>query len=239
LEGICDEFLQEMESAGVKKKLFIVIPAYQEMQVIASVIRELHTYGYRNIIIVDDGSEDNTFEEARKAGAMVLRHSMNRGKGAAVKTGIEAAKRSGADIVITFDGDGQNDPGDIKDMLMYMQRGYDVVLGNRFLHKQSIPFLKRIYNGVANGMTYLLYGIRVTDSQSGFRAYSRNAFDALDTESDRYEFDTEVLREIRVKKLKYKEIPVHVRYTKYSQAKAMKQTLWTGLETAFRLVMKA
>ena len=223
----------------MKENLFIIIPAYQEEQVIASVIRELHTCGYSRIIVVDDGSDDNTYGEAKKAGAIVLRHRMNRGKGASIKTGIEAAKRLGADTIVTFDGDGQHDPKDIKTMLLYIQKGYDVVLGNRFLHKQNIPKLKRIYNRIANGITYMLYGIWVTDSQSGFRAYSRNAFSALDTESDRYELESEILREIHLKKLRHKEIPIHVRYTKYSQNKKIKQNLWTGIKTAFQLVMKA
>jgi len=223
----------------MKQKLFIIIPAYQEEQVIASVIRELHTSGYSHIIVVDDGSDDNTYGEAKKAGAIVLRHKINRGKGASIKTGIEASKRLGADTIVTFDGDGQHDPKDIKTMLLYIQKGYDVILGNRFLHKQNIPKLKRIYNSVANSITYILYGIWVSDSQSGFRTYNRNAFTAFDTKSDRYEFDSEVIREIQNKKLTYKEIPIHVRYTKYSQNKIIKQNLWIGIKTAFQLVMKA
>ena len=223
----------------MKQKLFIVIPAYQEERVITSVICELHTFGYRNIIVVDDGSTDGTYHKSQQAAAIVLRHSMNRGKGAAVKTGIAAARMLDADIIVTFDGDGQHDPKDIKNMLQYMHKGYDVILGSRFLHKQNIPTLKRIYNGIANSIAYVLYGIWVTDSQSGFRAYNRDAFSALDTESDRYEFDSEVLREIHMNKLKYKEIPIHVRYTRYSQKKDVKQGFLSGIKTAFQLVMKA
>jgi len=224
----------------MKKRVFVVIPAYNEETVIGSVIHALEKQGYKNIIVVDDGSLDATYTISSKTGIIVLHHLLNRGKGAAIRTGVEAAHILDADVVVTFDGDGQHDPADISILLQKINAGYDVVLGSRFLKKQQkIPILKRVYNIIANVTTYVLFGITVTDSQSGIRAYGKKAFFALDSCHDRYEFDTEVLREIRRLHLKAIEVPVHVRYTAYSQNKYDKQTFTSGIWTFIRMFLAA
>ena len=116
-----------------EKKIFIAIPAFNEADVIQDVIQEIQSAGYKNIIIIDDGSRDNTFEKANEiAGVTTLRHKINRGKGAATKTGIEAAKLLGADIIVTMDGDGQHDPQNIKNLIEpILKNDCDVVLGTR------------------------------------------------------------------------------------------------------------
>lgn len=221
------------------QNIFIIIPVYNESLVIRDVILELKAYGYKKILVVDDGSMDDSSKLAKKAGAFVVRHRINRGKGAAIKTGIEAAKRRNASMIVTFDGDGQHDPKDIKKMIHYIEKGYDVVLGSRFIKKLNIPFIKRIGNYGANIITYILYGIWVTDSQSGLRAYSRVAFTNIDATSDRYEFDTVVLREIHQHALRYIEMPMHVRYTDYSQKKEYRQNFISAILTAMRLLVSS
>lgn len=221
----------------MKQTIYIIIPVFNEGSVIRSVIESIRALGYKNILIVDDGSYDATSEEVKKTKAMVIRHSINRGKGAAVKTGIEAAKALGATCVVTLDGDGQHDSRDIKRMLEYIRKGYDVVLGSRFLLRQRIPVVKRAGNFFANIIAQILYGLWVTDSQSGLRAYGKRAFWEIDTRSDRYEFDSEVIREIANKKLRYIEIPIRVHYTQYSQEKRNRQDIISALSSAIRIIL--
>ena len=220
------------------KKIFIIIPAFNEATVIIDVIAEIKSVGYQNIIVIDDGSADNTYEQAAKeAGVIALKHFLNRGKGAAVKTGIEAAKILGTDVVITIDGDGQHNPEDIKKMLTLINEGYDVVLGSRLKNPEGMPKYKILHNQIGNLCVWAIYGLWVTDSQSGFRAYSKKAIDSIETKTDRYEYDSEVIREIYRNKLKYAEIPIEVRYTDYSMSKVHKMNLKNGAKTLIKMMI--
>lgn len=218
--------------------VFVVIPAYNEAQIISDVIAEVFSAGNYSVIIVDDGSCDGTYEQATTCeGVIALRHRINRGKGAATKTGIVAAKRLGADVVVTMDGDGQHDPSDIKALIQPIIDGNcDVVLGTRPRKTGEMPYIKIIANKIGNLVTWLLYGLHVSDSQSGFRAYSRYASGVIDTKADKYEYDSKVIREINNNKLRFKEIPIQVRYTEYSMGKAQKQGFINGLKTLIRMI---
>lgn len=219
-------------------KIYIVIPALNEEKIIQEVIMDIKKAGYENIIVVDDGSSDNTFSKAQEIlKNTTFRHRINRGKGAATKTGIEAAKILGADIVVTLDGDGQHDPSDIKKLTAPIEfDNFDVVLGTRLLNPKGMPTHKILANKIGNFFTWYLYGLWVTDSQSGFRAYSKRAVEMINTQSDRYEYDSEVIREIRKHKLKYVEVPIAVRYTEYSMGKIQKQDFLTGLKTLYKMI---
>jgi len=221
------------------KNLYIIIPVYNEGSVIGSVLDEIKKAGYENIIVVDDGSIDNTLE-AQEKDVVFLRHFINRGKGAATKTGFEAAKILGAEILVTMDGDGQHDVGEIKSLISpIIKEECDVVLGTRNFAVGEVPRIKILYNFIGNFFTWFFYGLWVTDSQSGFRAYSRKAMEAIDTRTDRYEYDSEVIREIKIKKLKFKEIPIKVKYTEYSREKADKQGLINGIKTVFKMLISS
>lgn len=224
-----------MEQIG--KKIYVVIPAFNEESVIIGVINEVKKAGCCDIIIVDDGSSDNTCKKAKSVeNIVVLRHKINRGKGAATKTGIEAAKLLKADIVITMDGDGQHDPSDIKKLIQpILEEKCEVVLGTRLKNTNGMPWYKIIQNHIGNAITWYLFGLWVTDSQSGFRAYSRLATEKINTRADRYEYDSEVIREIYIYKLKYKEIPIRVRYTEYSMGKTQKQSFINGIKTLYKM----
>lgn len=217
-------------------KYYIVIPAYNEEQVIESVIDELYSAGHKNIIVVDDGSTDNTYRKAAEKKIVLLRHILNRGKGAAIKTGLEAARLLNAEHVVTFDADGQHDPNDIRQMIKLLD-DYDVVLGQRNFSDKQIPFFKRMGNFVGNLVTWVVYGLWVADSQSGMRAYSKKALVCMETTADRYEYDSEILREIVRNKLSYIETPIHVRYTTYSQKKADRQTYMGAVKTVIRMML--
>lgn len=220
------------------KKIFIVIPAYNEEKVIKNVIREIREAGYENIIIVDDGSYDDTFEKARESvGKTAFRHKINRGKGAATKTGIEAAKLLGADIIVTMDGDGQHDPQDIEGLVAPILSGKaEITLGTRLLNPDGMPLHKIIANKIGNALTWFLFGLWVTDSQSGFRAYSINAANLIETKADRYEYDSQVIREIYLHKLRYEEASIKVRYTSYSMGKIQKQGFANGIKTLYKMI---
>lgn len=221
-----------------KRKIFIVIPAYNEEKVISKVITNIRKEGLKDIVVVDDGSFDRTKEKAKNAKAKVLKHFLNRGKGAAVKTGLEYAKLKKADIVVTIDGDGQHNPKDIKKMIKKIDEGYEIVLGSRFLkNKNKIPLFNKIANYLANIIVFMMYNLWVSDSQSGFRAYSKTALNKIDTKFDKYEFDSEVIREIARNKIKFCEIPIDVLYTKYSVSKAQKQGLKNGIKTLFKMIL--
>ena len=224
-------------SSADTDSVWIVVPAYHEASVITSVIEEIRRAGYRHIIVVDDGSADQTYAVAQSCGVIALRHRLNRGKGAATKTGVEAAKLLGAEIIVTMDGDGQHNPEDITRLIAPLrEKNADVVLGTRLKHPKGMPWYKQMHNIIGNAIVWYLYGLWVSDSQSGFRAYSHRAIHRINTRTDRYEYDSEVIREIKRHRLSYEEIPIEVRYTEYSMGKIHKQSFLTGIKTVFRML---
>ena len=218
-------------------KIAVVIPIHNEAMVIGEVLNETHGAGNYTTIVVDDGSKDDSFVQASVYGALVLRHRINRGKGAAVKTGIMAANLLESDIVVTMDGDGQHDPRDINALVTpILDNQADVVLGSRTLNRGEMPAIKKIANYFGNLFTWLFFGIWVSDSQSGFRAYSKYAALIIDTKADKYEYDSKVIREVKTNRLRFTEVPVQTRYTEYSKGKKQKQGLINGLITLFRMI---
>lgn len=234
-----DSFLLSINSMSSSPKIIIALPAYNEASVLLEVMTEINSAGYSHIVVVDDGSRDHTFEVAKKAGVTALRHRLNRGKGAATKTAIEAAKLLGADIIVTMDSDGQHNPNDIAKLIEPILQGKaDVVLGTRLLDPRGMPWHKILANKIGNVLTWCLYGLWVTDSQSGFRAYSRKAASLINTKSDRYDYESEVIREIRFHNLSFLEIPIEVRYTAYSMGKLERQSLVNGFKTFGRMLWR-
>ena len=230
--------MNNKEIVSYTQPVAVVIPAYNEASVIADVVREISAFGKYLVVVVDDGSKDGTYAAVNAVpGVVALRHKINRGKGAATKTGIVAALRLNADIVVTMDGDGQHDPSDIEALIWPIKNGdYDVVLGTRRRTKGEMPLIKIVANKIGNIVTWLFYGIHVSDSQSGFRAYSRFAASIIDTKADKYEYDSKVIREINNNRLRFIEVPIKVRYTAYSMGKPQKQGFVNGLRTLFRIV---
>jgi glycosyltransferase involved in cell wall biosynthesis len=216
-------------------RIVVVIPAHNEAPVLQEVLQGVKNVGVYNIIVVDDGSDDDTEVVAQKSGALVVKHALNRGKGAATRTGIAAALMTQATIVVTMDGDGQHDPGDIR-RLSEALKDHDVALGTRTISSRDMPLLRRISNRIGNITTALVYGLYVHDSQSGFRAYRREAAQEIRTKADHYEYESEVIREIRKNKLSFVEVPIAVRYTDYSQTKKSKQRIGNGFRMLFKMI---
>jgi glycosyltransferase involved in cell wall biosynthesis len=211
--------------ASVRRSLFVVIAAYNEERAIASVVSELRA-DYPNVVVVDDGSRDRTWAEARDAGAIVLRHLVNRGQGAALQTGISYALRAGAEIIVTFDADGQHQPCDIPALCAPIVAGEaEVCLGSRFLgHAQSMPLGRRVMLFGAVVFTRVTSGMKLSDTHNGLRAFSRRAASILDIQLDRMAHASELIDQVRSSGLAYREIPVHIRYTEYSLAKGQRSS---------------
>ena len=202
------------------QKIFVVVAAYNEAPVIRQVVGRVRAV-CPFVVVVDDGSTDDTFVELRDSGVFLLRHAVNRGQGAALQTGIEFALAYGAEVVVTFDADGQHDENDIPAMVAPILRGEcEVTLGSRFLGRTDyIPLVRRMILRLGVVFTRIVSGIRVTDVHNGLRAFSRDAARALRIHLDRMAHASEVLEQVHQAGWKYREIPVRIDYTGYSKGK--------------------
>lgn len=218
------------------KRVAIIIPAYNEEQTIIEVIRGLKHHGFAALIVVDDGSSDRTAELASQEGVILLRHILNRGLGGALGTGITAALRLGVEVIVTFDADGQHDPADIARLLEPIaKREADVVIGSKMLDPIGMPYRRRMANWTANIVTYLLFRGWTTDSQSGLRAFSRQAAARFGIMTNGMEGSSEIIAETVKNHLRRKEVPVQAIYTDYSLSKG--QSFTVGLQTLKRLIL--
>lgn len=198
-------------------KIAAVIPALNEADRIAPVVRGVRSFADL-VIVVDDGSVDDTAAVAKKAGATTLRHALNRGQGAALRTGTEASLLLGADVIVHVDADGQHDPLMIQTLSEPIVRGEaDVVFGSRFLgiDPSGMPCVRKQYFKLARLFNSFFLGVsnRVTDPQSGARAMNRKAAKRVDFMQDRAAHCSEILSIVTRSDLRWKEVPVHVRYT--------------------------
>ncbi len=202
-------------------KPWIVIAAHNEEKSIGTVVRNLQQSSYRNIIVVNDGSSDRTAEHAEQAGALVLSHIINRGQGAALRTGMEYALEQGADIIVHFDADGQHAVREIKHLIEPIKKGKcDITLGSRFLGTASnTPFIRKLFLKGGALSHYIFYGVKLSDSHNGFRAMNRKAAHALDFHANGMDHASEIVDLVGKKKLRYKEVPVTITYTDYSKAR--------------------
>lgn len=199
-------------------KTLIVIPAHNEEVKIAEVIDDLNKHSFTEILVIDDGSDDKTSEIAKKSGAMVVRHVINRGLGAGLGTGFEYAKKGNYDCLITFDGDGQHQACDLARLLKPIKENKaDVVIGSRMLKPAGMPPGRVFVNLVSNFATLILFRVWTTDTLSGLRAFNRKAIEAINLKTDRMEVSNEFFMEIRQKNLKFKEIAIKPVYTEYSE----------------------
>jgi len=218
-------------------KTFIVIPAYNEEKSITNVVKELKQNNYKNIVVIDDGSKDKTYEAAKREGVIVLKHILNRGQGAALKTGIDYALSNGTGIIVTYDADGQHSVKDIKNIIKPVKnKKVDIALGSRFLKKNKTPFIRKLFLKGGAFIIFLMYGIKLTDSHNGFRAMSRKAAEKIEIKSDGMEHASEILEQVKKKRLKYKEIPVTIKYTDYSVKRG--QSTLNSFKILFKMIFK-
>jgi glycosyltransferase involved in cell wall biosynthesis len=202
--------------------LFIVIPAYNEEQNIAHTIADCLTVAKKeNIIVVDDGSQDKTYDIASGCGVNIVRHLLNRGQGAALTTGTRFALKHGADIIVHFDGDGQFEAKDIVSALNILQSSStDVVLGSRFLGlvNKSIPIFKKIMlKTAARWVNFIFTDVWLSDAHNGFRVMTALAAQKIDITQDRMAHNSEIIRQLKKNNLRFVEMPVKVHYKEYGQ----------------------
>jgi len=218
-------------------KTVAVIPAYNEESRVEGVINDVKKH-VPDVIVVDDGSTDNTYENAKKAGAIVLKHVENCGAGAATMTGIDAARAVGAEIIVTIDADEQHNPRDIPELISPLKKGSaDVVFANRFGQRNRIPFIRRFANGCGNILTFVTTGKWISDSQCGFKAFGPRAVDELDLKMGGFEFCTEIVRETARHRWRMMQVPTKVLYSEYTLAKG--QSFANGIKTALKILLRS
>jgi glycosyltransferase involved in cell wall biosynthesis len=223
--------------------LHLIVPAFNEGRVIGTTLASLPSafagIDEVTIVVIDDGSTDDTAEvvlRCRDARVVLLRHAINRGLGGALGTGLEYARRAGADYVVTYDADGQHAPEDIAAVLAPLVGGQaEAVIGSRLLHPTGMPWYRIAGNWGLNLFTFFVFGMWTTDSQSGMRGFSRRAVDAIEVRLDRMEVSSEFIKEIRRCRLKYSEVPIRAIYSDYSLAKG--QSNWNAFNILIRLVL--
>jgi len=204
------------------EKIFCVVPAFNEAENIARVIKEIKPL-VNEVVVVDDGSADDTGELAAAAGAKVLKHLINRGQGAALRTGTEYALSQGAEIVVHFDADGQFMSRDIERIIAPIKAGRSqVVFGSRFLaasRNLNMPFFKRhVIMPLARVVNKLFFNLNLTDPQSGFRAMSAAAAGRLNWQQDRMAHCSEIMWAVKKNNLSVEEISITVAYRHFGQS---------------------
>jgi glycosyltransferase involved in cell wall biosynthesis len=209
-----DKNSQKMDNVPFTGKILICIPAYNQAKNIGTVIKKAKNYG--EVIVYDDGSIDNTSEAVKAAGGLAIRSPKNRGYGIAIKRLFRIAKEKAADIMVTIDSDGQHDPTDIPSLLYpIINDGYDVVIGSRFLSeqaKQKIPKYRRFGIQTITKFTKVASFSSITDAQSGYRAYSKDAIAKILLFEDGMAVSTEILMRAKENDLTIKEVPVTIEY---------------------------
>lgn len=201
--------------------VWIIVPSFNEGSIIGTVTAELETLAHE-IVVVDDGSDDDTYEVVRRMPRVhLLRHAVNLGQGAALRTGIEYALQNGAQTIVTFDADGQHDVTDVATGIrLIATSGVDVVLGSRFLGTAAaMPRGRRALLKAAVAFTRLHTGLTLTDTHVGLRVLTRAAAMTLKLQHSRMAHATEILQIIARRRLTFVEMPISMRYTPYSLAK--------------------
>lgn len=216
-------------------KRIAVIPAYNEARVLTDVVRSVLPH-VDEVVVVDDGSKDETADAARKGGALVAVHPINRGQGAALQTGMDIALRRGADVIVHFDADGQHSPEQIASLIAPITDGRaQVVLGSRFLDSTSnVPPVRRVVLRLGGVFTRMMSGLQITDPHSGFRALSREAAGKIQLRQDRSAHASEFLQLLSRLDLPYVEVPVTIRYTDYSISRG--QSSWAAIRIVIDLL---
>jgi glycosyltransferase involved in cell wall biosynthesis len=196
-------------------QIIVCIPAYNEAKSVADIIQRAKNYA-SEVIVYDDGSSDNTNYVAKAAGATVIRHPTNKGYGAAIKKLFQAAKEKNVDIIITLDADGQHNTNQIPDIIEpILNDGFDIVIGSRFLRKEDKERVPTYRSVGIKTITKIIGSVShndITDAQSGFRAYSKNALSKIDLFEEGMAVSTEILLKAKEKNLLVKEVPITINY---------------------------
>lgn len=194
----------------MKKKIVAILPAYNQERQIAQLIKEVGKY-VSEIIIVSDGSTDRTAELSAKSGAIVPEPILERGKGNAVRRGLEISKALSPEVIVLMDADGQNNPKEIPQIVSpILSNDYDMVIGSRFLGVMKTSNLHKFGNYILNTLHFFLTFKWVTDTESGFRAFKAEKLYSLKPNATHYEIESDILLEAIKNKLRIKEVPIKI-----------------------------
>lgn len=215
----------------------VIVPAYNEQASLRDVVSELLSYSYE-VIVVDDGSQTDLRSSIAGLQVYFLQHEINLGQGAALQTGIEFALHKAADIIVTFDADGQHCVEDINALIEPLESGeVEMSLGSRFLEggKHNMSFSRRIILQSGRFINYLFTGLLLSDAHNGLRAMTSKAAAKIHLKENRMAHASELLWQISSQNIRYREIPVHIRYTAYSKKKG--QSAFNSVRIVFDLIL--
>lgn len=230
-------FTLSMSTLINNKRVFVIIPAYNENTIIEPVIQELLPFKY-TIIVVDDGSTKKLAPLINELPVYFIRHKINLGQGAALQTGIDFALSKKAEYLVTFDADGQHQSADIEKLLQVLvNEKADIVSGSRFLKGSpgNMPIKRKALLQIARYVNFAFTGLLLTDAHNGLRAMTNEAAQKIKIQENRMAHATEILHQVKKNKLKHKEVPVNIQYTEYSKKKG--QNLLSGFRIFFDLLL--
>ena len=195
------------------KAFLVLIPAYNAGLTISELIERTSKFVNKSdIVVVDDGSKDQTSTIAQRAGAVVLKHKRNKGKGEALKTGFRYALEKNYNVLITMDADLQHDPESIPDFVRMAENTSGIIIGTRKRNLKIMPFARWLTNNLTSAIVSVLSGQSVRDSQSGYRLISTEVLKSLKLESKKYDLESEILIKAKRKGFKIDEVPVKTIY---------------------------
>jgi len=219
-----------------KENTYVILPAYNEETRIQPVIEEIARIGYK-MVIVNDGSSDNTLEVTKESqrkypeNIYIYSHIINRGVGVAMQTGFDAVLRYNPKYVVNMDSDGQHSVDDLDNVLKPLITGEaQAVIGVRPL--KDMPLSRNIANAIMNLLTRIFYRVDVSDSQTGFRAITREALDKIEINARGYLISSEFIREVNDNKIPFAEVPIETIYTPETQKKG------TNVKVAFKILLQ-
>ena len=193
-----------------KSNCWIIIAAYNEQRHLPDLLRKIKRLGYTHVVVVDDGSRDDTQQAAQRLGVTALRHTVNLGKGAAMKTGAEYALRGGAAALVFIDGDGQHGPHLLPQFVRALNAGNAIVFSYR--QRGRAPLIRMLGGRTINLFFRLLYGIRLQDSICGYRAMTAKAYRQVRWTSRDYSVESEMIARAGLQSIPYTEIPIDTVY---------------------------
>ncbi|MBS3097665.1 glycosyltransferase family 2 protein [Candidatus Woesearchaeota archaeon] len=209
--------------------VWVIIPAYNEEKRISEVIKKIKKYANK-VVVIDDGSKDKTYDAAKRLNVIALKHIVNLGKGAALKTGCDFALKRGAEAFIAIDADAQHDPDEIPKFIKNLNR-YDIIFGCR-KKRETMPLVLKFGNWFIHAVTKILYKTDIKDTQCGYRAFTKKAYEKIRWKASDYSMESEMVANAGKNKLKYTEVPIQTFYlNKYKGT-----TILDGVKIVFNMI---